>query len=358
MWLDVAGHRLLADHELVGDLAVRPAAGHQRQHLQLAGRQAAGRAVRSLGATARRPPRRRAWRRARRRPRGRRRAPSRHRRSSPSARHADAISTRARAASCGASSRCHPPHARRRDDQRTARVARGEQHHAGGVGGDGVAGTAGAARRRSPASSSAAAWAASMSPAASTISTYGPSRPARVIGSSASCSGAADRGSRPRRSVPGPAGAAPAPAAGSRPVLAGLAVGVFRRRELAAQTMQLAAQVRRGAEDAAGRPGRRCGRGRAPISSRASVPAAPQLQDLGPVHEALAAVEHELGLRVAPPAEGGGPLPGAAHVEQLVATLDHRAVGVAGGDGRHLVGLDRHHGLVQQRHARPPTSPA
>ena len=55
-------------------------------------------------------------------------------------------------------------------------------------------------------------------------------------------------------------------------------------------------------------------------------PLAGELQDLGPVHQALAAVEHQLGLRRAPPAQRGRPLADPAQVEDLVAGLDDGAV--------------------------------
>ncbi len=73
-----------------------------------------------------------------------------------------------------------------------------------------------------------------------------------------------------------------------------------------------------------------------------------QLHDLRPVDEALPAVEDELGLGVAPLGQGGRPLLGPADVEQLVASRDNRAVGVAHSDGRDLPGADGHHGLVQR----------
>jgi len=80
-------------------------------------------------------------------------------------------------------------------------------------------------------------------------------------------------------------------------------------------------------------------------------PLAAELHYLGPMHQALPAVHHEVRLGVTPSAQRGGPLVGAPHIEHLVAPFDHRAVSVAHRDGRHLVGTDRHHRLVEQCHA-------
>ena len=55
-----------------------------------------------------------------------------------------------------------------------------------------------------------------------------------------------------------------------------------------------------------------------------------QFQDLGAVQEAVAAVEHELLLGVAPADERLGPRSAPAEVEQLRARVDHRAVRVTG----------------------------
>ena len=55
-----------------------------------------------------------------------------------------------------------------------------------------------------------------------------------------------------------------------------------------------------------------------------------QFQHLGAVEEAMAAVEHELLLGVAPAHERLGPRSAPAEVEQLRARVDHRAVRVAG----------------------------
>jgi hypothetical protein len=76
-------------------------------------------------------------------------------------------------------------------------------------------------------------------------------------------------------------------------------------------------------------------------------PVAVQGHDLGTVDEALAAVEHQLGLVVAPAAERGGPRAGSAYLEHLLTALDRRAVGVTDGNRGDLTGLHRNHGLVQ-----------
>ena len=62
-------------------------------------------------------------------------------------------------------------------------------------------------------------------------------------------------------------------------------------------------------------------------------PRAEQLEDLGAVQEAVAAVEHELLLGVAPAGERLRPGSASAEVEQLRAGVDDGAVGVTGGQG-------------------------
>ena len=58
-----------------------------------------------------------------------------------------------------------------------------------------------------------------------------------------------------------------------------------------------------------------------------------QPEDLGAVQEAVAPVEHELLLGVAPSDERVGPRSAAAEVEELRAGVDHRAVRIAGREG-------------------------
>jgi hypothetical protein len=76
-----------------------------------------------------------------------------------------------------------------------------------------------------------------------------------------------------------------------------------------------------------------------------------QQHELGTMHQTLTAVEHRFRLRLTPAAERRGPLLGPAHVEDLLAPLDHRAVQVADRRRRHLSRRDRHHGVVEQGHA-------
>jgi hypothetical protein len=73
-----------------------------------------------------------------------------------------------------------------------------------------------------------------------------------------------------------------------------------------------------------------------------------ELHDLGAVHEALAPVGDEALLIVAPPAQPVGPLAGPAHVERLVAGVDHGAVHDPRYDRGQLTGCHRHHGLVEE----------
>jgi hypothetical protein len=80
-------------------------------------------------------------------------------------------------------------------------------------------------------------------------------------------------------------------------------------------------------------------------------PGAVQVQDLGPVDQALAAEGDHVRLLAAPGRQRGGPLLGAAPFGDLLAGIDHRAVHGAGDRGRQLAGHDRHHRLVQQPQA-------
>jgi hypothetical protein len=79
-------------------------------------------------------------------------------------------------------------------------------------------------------------------------------------------------------------------------------------------------------------------------------PRTAEQHQLGAVNQALAAVEHQLRLRVTPAAQRRRPLLGPTHVKHLLATLDHRAIQVSDRPG-HLVRRNRHHRLVEQRHA-------
>ena len=67
------------------------------------------------------------------------------------------------------------------------------------------------------------------------------------------------------------------------------------------------------------------------------------------MHLALAAVWHESGLGVAPAGERPGPFAGAFDVEAFHAQRDHRAVSQPDHLGRHAIGDDVHHDLVECR---------
>src|SRR4029453_12409762 len=118
------------------------------------------------------------------------------------------------------------------------------------------------------------------------------------------------------------------PGVGGLPGPAGLAVRVCGGVVLAPQTLELAAPVERPAHR------RVRGLGEALASALGFVdrvgPVPLKLQDLGPVHQTLAAVRHELRLRLAPSTQRRRPLACAAYVEDLLARLDHGAVDEAG----------------------------
>jgi hypothetical protein len=69
------------------------------------------------------------------------------------------------------------------------------------------------------------------------------------------------------------------------------------------------------------------------------------------MHQALTAEGHQVRLRRTPVGQRRRPLPRAAHIEQLLARLDHGAVDAPDHTRRDLSGLDGDHRLVQQRHA-------
>ena len=85
-------------------------------------------------------------------------------------------------------------------------------------------------------------------------------------------------------------------------------------------------------------------------------PGAVQLQDLGAMHQAVAAERDEIRLRIAPPAQRGGPLLRTADVEDELARFDHAAVDRSSDHLADLVGHHRGHRLVEQPHPvdRPP----
>jgi len=66
---------------------------------------------------------------------------------------------------------------------------------------------------------------------------------------------------------------------------------------------------------------------------------------------AVAAVRHEVGLRVTPVGQGLRPLGGPLQVEDVVARFDEGAVDDARSNGRHFAGGDGHHRFVEQGQA-------
>ena len=132
------------------------------------------------------------------------------------------------------------------------------------------------------------------------------------------------------------------------PEIAGNAKAALGGSHVATETVDLGVLV-------VGRPGGRMGwfaepGGGALGRCRGAVPRAVEAQQLSTVHEALAAVGDEVGLRVAPIAERSRPLLGAPQIEVFLAQFDHGAVDDAGHDRRDLAGGDRDHRLVEQRH--------
>jgi hypothetical protein len=81
-------------------------------------------------------------------------------------------------------------------------------------------------------------------------------------------------------------------------------------------------------------------------------PVTVELHELGPVHQALTAVEHQVRLRRTPTAQTRSPFLRPAQIERLLARLDHAAVDVPGEDRRDVARTDGDHDLVEQRHAR------
>ena len=133
-------------------------------------------------------------------------------------------------------------------------------------------------------------------------------------------------------------------------VLAGRAVRPLGVGQLAAQPMELALLVEGEPERGMGGLGQPLP---GPLHLRDRLrPLAVRLQDLRPVHEALAPVRHEIGLRGAPMVERLGPLGRPPQVEHVHARLDDGAVDDPRRDRRHLAGGHGHHHLVEQAHAR------
>jgi hypothetical protein len=136
---------------------------------------------------------------------------------------------------------------------------------------------------------------------------------------------------RPPRPCPGPAAGAPAPAAALGPP-AGLLVGVLGPCEVTGEPVQLPLPV-------AGRAGGVlvCSAGE-PLQRPLGLldrlwPGPVQLQDLGPVNQALTREGDHVRLLATPRRQRLGPLGRATQLGDLLADLDHPAVDRAGHDG-------------------------
>jgi hypothetical protein len=68
------------------------------------------------------------------------------------------------------------------------------------------------------------------------------------------------------------------------------------------------------------------------------------------MHQAVAAERDEIRLRIAPPAQRGGPLLRPADVEDQLARFDHAAVDRSGDHLAYLIGHHRGHSFVEQPH--------
>ena len=345
--LQVPGHGVLADHQLGRDLPVGAPAATRRSTSH-------SRAVspprRPSAAAAERAPRRRSGgRRAVRTPRARRRARARPASSSPSARQAQRRpAPAARATSYGISSARQP--LGRARSAATPRPASPSASSTAPRAWSATARSSGApAASAIAASSSARVRAAAVSPAARRISTAAASSTGRATGL-----GSPRRAGAPRRSPPS---TCPSAQAQQREARCGLPARSARRAvrplggvQLAAQPVQLALLV--------AAPGRAPGAaGSASLawprsaSASASGPGAVGLEDLRPVHEALAAVGHEVGLGRAPVVQGVASTRRRGGGRHVHACLDHRAVDDPGDDRRYLSGGHPHHDLVEVLHA-------
>jgi hypothetical protein len=78
------------------------------------------------------------------------------------------------------------------------------------------------------------------------------------------------------------------------------------------------------------------------------IPLAAHLEHFGAIEQALAAIAHEIRFGAAPARECSGPFVGAAQVENLLASLQHGAVGIARQYRRHVSCDDRDHRFVEQ----------
>ncbi len=123
-------------------------------------------------------------------------------------------------------------------------------------------------------------------------------------------------------------------------------VRLFRLFELAAQTMNLASEVR------SLRRGRLVHRfleapaGALHLLQRLG-PLTVKLHELGAVHEAAAGEGKQVGLPLPPARQGVRPLLGPPDLVDLLAGEDHAAVDDTGDDRMHLSRRNRHHCLVE-----------
>ena len=125
-----------------------------------------------------------------------------------------------------------------------------------------------------------------------------------------------------------------------------LAKGCLRAGELAAQSVELGLPVDGFAD-------RLVARHRQLLERSASLlagilPGAVQLHELGPIEQALSAKRHEVRLPLAPSREGRCPFLRPPKVEDLVACLDHGAIGDPDDHRRDLVCGHGDHRLVEQ----------
>jgi hypothetical protein len=131
---------------------------------------------------------------------------------------------------------------------------------------------------------------------------------------------------------------------------AGLAVAGRSPVELAPEAVQLTQLV---LDHAHHRVTRRAGQvpARTLNLRQGGVPVTLELQDLGPVHQALPPAGPQILLGITPAAERDRPLLRTAKVGHFPAGDDDAAVDDPRHDGRHLTGGHGHHGLVQHAHA-------
>ena len=135
-------------------------------------------------------------------------------------------------------------------------------------------------------------------------------------------------------------------------MLARSPVGLLGGREVAAEPVDLALQVR-------GLRGSRWVR--RPLEAAIGAvrllerlrPVAVELHQLSAMDEAAAGERQQVGLLLPPAAQRGRPLTRPAHIVDLLAKHDHAAVDDPGGDRRELARRRPHHGLVEEAEALP-----